>query len=333
MRCFSCSSVSCLAALISAAAPAAAQPLTPQIGISGLLDASMFRGFDGHNQVGTIQRSHLALAGTEDLGAGLKATFRLSTRFDLDTGLPEDAGQKPFWHDESTVGLQGAWGHVRLGRALSAMWSQDWKFDPWGNFNRIASPAWSQWHYLTPTDPYSNNGSAEYGRLANGLFYDAPAVGGWTLRLSASPERQRVPAASGKPQGRGYSAALNYDQGPLAAMLAFERNSLGDKDRFVAGKYRFGAAALMAAYDDSRTGDGIGRSRAFTLGATYRVGVVTLKAGYGRQRYNGHSHHFASTGVDYVLSQRSTLYVSLGHKNYQNERIRTALGVGFSHAF
>lgn len=70
-------------------------------------------------------------------------------------------------------------------------------------------------------------------------------------------------------------------------MAAFERNSLGDKGTFVAGKYSFGAAAVMAAYDYSRKSGNSRKSRAATLGATYRVGRTTLKAGYGHQRLDG----------------------------------------------
>jgi predicted porin len=300
------------------------------VSVNGLLDMGVFRDFDGTRQAGTIQRSNLALSGTEDLGGGLKAVFRLSTRFELDTGASEGQGAKPFWHDESTLGLQGGWGTLRLGRALTAMWAQDWKFDPWANFNRIASPAWQQWHYLTPSDPHANNGTAEYGRLSNGIFYDSPAVGGFTLRLSASPERATPP---GSASGRGMSTVIEYAQGPVAAMLAYERNSRGDSDRFIAGKYRFGASAVMAAHDDSRTGDGLGRSRATTLGATHQVGRTTFKAGYGHQRLDAATHRFASLGADHALSRRTTLYASLGHRRPASAPSQTAFGVGVSHAF
>lgn len=312
--------------LAAAALPAAAQS---SVQISGYLDAGVFRDFDKTSKLGTIQRSNLALSGTEDLGGGLQATFRLSTRFDLDTGASEDAGRKPFWHDESTVGLRGGWGHLRAGRALSAMWAQDWKFDPWANFNRVASPAWHLWHYLTPTDRASNNGTAEYGRMANGVFYDSPTLAGFTLHLSASPERT---AAPGK-DGRARSVSLNYDQGPVAAMLAHERNGSGDRNLFLAGKYSFGALALMAAYDRSRSGDTPDKARAATLGATYALGATTLKAGYGRQRLNDDTHHFASLGADYALSKRTTVYASLGHQRYEHQPSRTAFGVGMAHAF
>lgn len=319
----------CLTAF-SSALPAAAQS---QVSISGLMDGGIYRGFDGTGQAGTIQRSHLAIAGLEDLGGGLKATFRLSTRFDLDTGLSEDHGKKPFWHDESTVGLQGRFGHVRLGRALSAMWSQDWKFDPWSNFNRIASPAWHQWHYLTPTSRYSNNGTAEYGRMANGIFYDSPTLGGFTLHLSASPERTERPVNLRR-EGRGYSASLNYDSNSLSGMLAFERNSSGDKDSFAALKYRFGPAALMAAWDYSRVAQNASTAKALTLGATYQMGATTLKAGYGHQRLQEQRNHFYSLGADYAMSKRTTLYASLGRKSYEYRGDSgTSFGIGVAHAF
>ncbi|MVW60655.1 porin [Massilia sp. NEAU-DD11] len=154
-------------------------------------------------------------------------------------------------------------------------------------------------------------------------------VKGFTLRLSGSFEREHEPGASGLP----YSAVLEYAHGPVSTMAAFERNSAGDKDTFVAAKYTVGAIAVMAAYDYSRTFDLGGQSRAATLDATYRVGRVTLKAGYGRQRLNADVNHFTSIGADYVLSRRTTLYASLGNKRDATTDARTSFGVGLAHAF
>ena len=319
--------LACAAACaLAAALPARAQTA---VAVNGLLDLGVFRGFDGVNQVGTVQRSNIAFSGYEDLGGGVRIVFRLSTRFEMDTGSSEGAGSKPFWHDESTIGLKGDWGTVRIGRAMTAMWANDWKFDPWANFNRIASPAWYLWHCLTPSAPYGNNGTAEYGRVNNAIFYDSPAVHGFTLRLSGSPEHDHIPGATGLP----YSVVLEYGQGPVAAMAAFERNSVGDKDTFVAGKYTLGALAVMAGYDDSRTFDGSRQSRAVTLDATYRIGAVTLKAGSGRQRLDADVNRFLSLGADYALSRRTVLYASLGNKRDAHENARTSFGVGMAHAF
>jgi len=322
MRCRQVVLLGCVS--LCAMGPAAAQS---SLTVGGLLDLGVFRGFDGVNQVGTVQRSNIAISGHEDLGGGNKLIFRLSTRMELDTGESEGAGVKPFWHDESTVGLSGAWGTLRVGRAMTAMWANDWKFDPWANFNRIASPAWYLWHPLTPSDPFANRGTAEYGRIEDGIFYDSPALAGFTLRLSGSPERRSEPGASGRP----YSAVLEYAQGPLAAMAAFERNSLGDRDTFVAGKVTVGAVALMAAWDDSRSVDASARSRAVTLGASWKLGANVLKAGWGRQRLAAAVNHFTSVGIDHALSRRTTLYASLGRQ--RQARSRTSAGVGLAHAF
>lgn len=115
--------------------------------------------------MGAIKRSDIAVSGSEDLGHGLSIGFRFQHRLDLQTGLPEGQGSKPFWQGESTVGLRGGFGHLRLGRALDVVSNNDWRFDPWGNFHRIASPAWNNWHWNYATDRSSNNGSAEYDRL------------------------------------------------------------------------------------------------------------------------------------------------------------------------
>jgi len=300
------------------------------VSISGMLDLGVYRGFDGVAQVGTIQRSNVALTGVEALGGGLKAVFRLSARTEMDTGASEGAGYKPMFHDESTVGLQGAWGTLRAGRAMTAMWANDWKFDPWANFNRIASPAWQQWHYLTPSDPFSNNGTAEYGRLSNGIFYDSPAIGGFTVRFSGAPGRDADPRATVRP----VSTVLEYGRGAIAAMAAYERNSIGDKDVFVGAKYTVRGWALMAARDDSRELATGGRSQSTTVGASYRLNrTVTLKTGYGRQRLNVAIHHFASLGADYALSRRTTLYGSFGYKRDALVPARTSFGFGMSHTF
>jgi len=322
-----------LAVLSAAAAlPVAAQS---NVTVSGYLDAGMYRDYDKVQRLGTIQRSNLAFAGVEDLGGGLKATFRLSTRFEMGTGAPEGQGSKPFWHDESTVGLQGGWGHLRLGRALSAMWSQEWKYDAFSNVNRIASTAWHMAHTFTPTDRASNNGDPEYGRMANGIFYDSPSWGGVTVHLSASPERTTAPGRD----GRATSAAVNYDQGPVAGMLGYERNGSGDKDWFAGGKYRFGAAAVLLSYNRSTAGDSADKARLVSLGGTYAIGATTLRASYGQQRVrldgaDGNlTNKMASLGAEYNLSKRTMLYTSLGHQRFAQQSSRTAFGVGMAHAF
>lgn len=300
--------------------------------ISGLFDLGVYRGFDKTKNVGTIQRSNIQFAGTEDLGNGHAATFKLSHRFEGDTGAPEGLGSKPQWQGESTVGLKGPWGSVRLGRALDAVWANDWAYDPWYNFNRIASPAWQYWHYNYSSNRTSNNGSPEYGRLANGVFYDSPKFGGFSFHYSGSFEKSYEPGAG---TGKNNGLSLNYDEGPVSAMLAGSRNSNGDTVVFVGGKYSFGDFALMGAYDRSKyeTTPFDSFAKVYTVGATYKIGLAELKASFGRLKAGDSSGRFYGLGADYALSKRTTVYASAGHNRPDNSRNKTAYGVGIAHSF
>ncbi len=312
-------------ALLGLAGAAQAQS---HININGYIDAGVYRNFDDSKNVGTIQRSNLAFSGEEDLGGGMSAIFRLSHRFEVGSGGVEEGG-KPFWHDEATVGLAGDFGRLRLGRALSAIWSQDWAFDPWGNFNRIASPAWQFWHYYAPTDRVSNSGGPEYGRVNSGIFYDSPSFGGFTVHLSGSPQRSAAPE-----RGHSRAASLVYSQGSVGAMVGIERNGSGDRDFFLAGKYGIGQLTLTGAYNESKWHGSTDEAEVITVGAAYAMGATTLKAGYGRlDLSSGSKTDFLGLGAEYALSKRTMVYASLGHRTPDNADDDTAYGVGIAHSF
>lgn len=316
------------ASLLLAGAAAHAQS---SVTISGLVDLGVYRGFDKTKNVGAIQRSNIAFSGVEDLGGGMAATFRLSHRFDADTGAPEGVGFKPYWHGESTVGLKGGWGSVRLGRALDAVAANDWAYDPWYNFNRIASPAWQFWHYNYASDRTSNNGTPEYGRLSNGIFYDSPSFGGFALHASGSFEDSPGPAGG---TGNNAGLSLNYDKGPVSAMVAHSKNSSDDTVTFLGAKYTVGALSLMGAYDRSKFEGAVDSlAKVYTLGVAYRIGAAELKAGYGRLNLDGARSQFVGLGADYSLSKRTSVYVSAGRLNPAIGSSSTAYGVGVAHSF
>lgn len=294
------------------------------VAISGYLDVGIYRDTSKTWQVGPIQRSNIQFSGEEDLGGGLAATFALNHRFDTSTGANESV-DKPFWHGESTVGLKGGFGAVQFGRRLDAMYANDWSFDPWGYFDRIASPAWDLWHYNFPSDPKGNNGTPEYGRLNNGVFYDSPTMGGFTVHLSGSPEK--APGDANRP----LTAAVQYKSGWFAGMLAHGKNSAGNTDTFVGLKGTFSNVGVMGAYDISKAG--ASKAKSTTLGATYTVDLWTLKAGWGQVDVDGtKAEKMVGIGASYALSKRTTLYADFGHKSYPTQSANT-YGVGMAHSF
>ena len=320
-----------LLALATVACSAHAQS---SVTVSGFLDVGLYRDFDKATKLGTIQRSSLTFSGNEDLGGGYAATFVLQTRFEMGTGELEGAGAKPFWEGESTVGLKGPFGAVRLGRALDVISAADWTYDPWGNFNRVASPAWNNWHWNYASDRTSNNGTPEYGRVANGVFYDSPSFGGFSVHLSGAYEEQPFPGAG---TGNNFGASLNYGNGPVSLMLAHNKNSNDDDDTFVGARYDFAAISLMGAYDESTYAGTLAtpdsKAKVYTLGATYTTGATTWKAGYGRRDTDGVKNDFIGLGADYALSKRTILYVSAGYNKPDDSASSNAYGVGMSHSF
>jgi predicted porin len=293
------------------------------VAISGYLDIGVFRDKDETWKVGNFGRSHLQFAGTEDLGGGLAATFRLRTRFDIDTGNIEGNGSKPFWHGESTVGLKGGFGAMRLGRALDAIQSQDWAFDAWGNNNRVASPAWDLWHWNYSADP-RGGGS---GRVANAVFYDSPAFANTELHVSYSPET--VPGDLHKNR----AASLVYNDGTIRAMVGSARNSAGARETSVGLLGKISALTLMGMYNVSKSAAG-SEAKVTTLGATYDLGATTLRAGWGQADVDSvKKERIVAVGAAYRLSKRTSLFADVASKRFPTDGTKTVYGVGVAHSF
>lgn len=297
------------------------------VSIGGMIDIGIYKDTSGNTNVGSIQRSNIAFSGTEDLGGGYKANFKMSTRFEPGTGALEGASSKPFFHGESTVGFSGPFGSVKFGRALDAMNNNDWRFDPWFNFNRVASPAWDLWHYNFSSDPFGNNGTAEYGRLNSGIFYDSPSMNGFSVHTSLAQDNN--PAAKNNPLG----ISLIYTGSAFTAMLSHEKNSLADTDTFIGLSGKIGNATIMAAHDVSKAAASGSTAKANTLGIQYPIGALTINGGIGRVNVDGTvAEKMVSTGVVYSLSKRTSVYADVARKEFTSSS-NTVYGVGIAHNF
>jgi predicted porin len=326
-------------ALVMGAAMSTPVLAQSSVTISGTIDMGLYRDFDEKNKIGQMSRSDLTFSGTEDLGGGLAVTFKLKNRFSADTGIgvdtEADVGKKPFFHGESTVGLKGAFGSVQLGRRLDVLGNNTWAFDPWYNYDTVASPAWYLWSYNYTTDRVSNNGDPEYGRLNNGIFYDSPTFGGFSVHYSGSFEKS---TAVGAGTGNNNGLAFKYGNGPVALMLAKSTNSSGDTDTFVGGKYTMGGLELMGAYDKTTFNGTTSTSTAnvYTLGTSYRLNSMRFMASYGHLDTGAAVNPNASMiglGAQYFLSKRTNLYFNFGSKDFDGVDAVKAYGVGVNHSF
>ena len=187
----------------------------------GLIDASGSHskdvGGDSHWRLdsGNMQYSFLGFRGSEDLGGGLRAVFKLESYVSIDSG---SAGRNsyvtdPFWARESSVGLSGSFGTTVLGRTESPLYRATINFNPFGESPGF-SPSARQYYGARGVvlgDSRWNN-SISYTNNAS----DAPL----RIHFGASLPGD---APSTPEHHRNYGLSVAYITGPFAAVAAAEK--------------------------------------------------------------------------------------------------------------
>ena len=295
----------------------------------------------------------ISFAGAEDLGGGMAATFRAAMRYEPTTGGTEVGGARPLFQAESRVGLRGGFGHIRLGRGLTALQAPNSvALDPWV-VTTVASSVYAPGYF---TD-YIAGGE---GRT-DGIFYDTPNFSGLSASMTYSPRKVLTTALTGKPFS---SFAINYNNGPIGAILGYEQNRYGDSLMNVGGNYNLGPAKLYVGYGVVKGGsatDRIGiataapgsavapgaKNDAFSIGATAPLGAAKVLAGYSTFKAagaTGKRDNKLGLGVNYALSKRTSIYSDIASTSRNNNAVNlvdasknnnraTALDLGISHSF
>lgn len=255
------------------------------------------------NQWGT---SMIGFKGTEDLGDGLKAVFRLEGGFSGTKGSTGDA----FFNRRSFVGLSSpSWGTFQVGKNL--LNSNDvWFLDPTGQ-------------------QFMSSATLVRGRSwqgVNNVFeYTTPSWGGFTVNAQLGLGEQ---AASAKRlRSEGVSAAYAAGDLELRAIYTSRRDGNGrhsdvysfSNETIVGGTYTLGNAKLFAAVDSVSAPDAAAgaptKLRHGWVGVRYQVTpVLTLiGAGYHVSANQGNGKAtLLMVGADYYLSKRTFVYASLG---------------------
>lgn len=255
------------------------------------------------NQWGT---SMLGFKGTEDLGDGLKAVFRLEGGFSGTKGTGGDV----FFNRRTFVGLSSpTWGTVQAGKNL--LNSNDvWFLDPTGQ-------------------QFMSSATLVRGRSWQGannvLEYTTPTWGGFTLNGQLALGEQA--ASAQRLRSEGVSAAYAAGDLELRAIYTSRRDGEGrysdaysfSKETIVGGTYTLGAAKLFAAVDNISAPDAASgapsKLRHGWMGVRYQVTplLTLIGAGYhvSANRGNGKAT-LLMVGADYYLSKRTFLYASLG---------------------
>ena len=322
------------AALLGAFAGVAQAQTAVQI--YGNIDVGMVKRSDQTLAIGKRASNTLGFKGTEDLGNGLKALFQVEMRYEPDTGTNENNG-RPLFQGQTRVGLQGDFGMIRLGRGLTPFQEIVGSFEPW---HGLPTPAG---FYTDISVAGFNSAPLDVGgsgpnnnRISNAIFYNSPVANGFQVNASwASKEATgggvtgvgagaATYAAGAQASANPFSIAGTYNNGPAAAMLAYERNAVESKVWSVAGSFSVTPELkLMGTYSHQNmehTNTQRPTIKGAEIGATYAVGPGKLLVGFGlkKQEENVRLHDLItrqySLGYEYSLSKRTYLYVDASRK-------------------
>lgn len=235
--------------------------------------------------------SNIGFRGIEDLGNGLKATFQIESSVNADGQNPAGLAGR-----NSKVGIAGGFGEVFYGN-----WDTPFKFVTYGT--RVNDPFYSTdvfGYQSIMSSPGFNQRSTTYqsSSTATQASFDLRAgntVAYWSPSFSGLRVRAAYSANEGKTDSLNpylWSAAVNYDNGPLSLLYGYEQH-----------RDVFGLTVLQGTSTGTESKD-----QAHRLGVGYMFGNTTVSVLWERLDY---ANKGTVTGVtDY---ERDAWQVGLVH--------------------
>ena len=209
--------------------------------------------------------SRLGFKGSEDLGNGLQAIFKLESTFDMVDGGGFGGARDTY------VGLKGDFGTAMVGNIDTVYKSISGSYDSFadtiGDYNSIMS--------------YSGAGPDANNRDKKTLKYVSPAMNGVTVMANYTLEGVAEETTG------AFGIGATYDNGPLNVLAAFEKQDYvsGTEAKFmkVGASYKVDAFKLKAILEKAKdTANDYSNTNLF-LGVDYALnGNTTLMADYIR---------------------------------------------------
>lgn len=301
-----------LAVLASSGAAMAQSSVT----LYGVVDTSIAYVKGQENVSGMLNSgnatSRLGFRGVEDLGNGLKAEFVLEGEIAPDTGASNDKGDAMNFKRQSTVGLSGSFGQVRLGRALTASYNAVSRYDLFGTVGLGATLAWK--------NSYQN-------RYDNMVSYISPKFSGFGFGVDYGFGEKAENRTS-----RNFSIGGTYDNGPLSIGLGYDQqNNVAVTPTVVpalpaaivqdlktvqlGASYNFGVAKLAGFYKQTKYENVVGTAsdklKSFNIGVSAPVGAAgEVKLAYNNYKLSDSDAKANQLSLGYVhnLSKRTAVY-------------------------
>lgn len=288
------------------AAPAIAQNVT----VYGVIDTGVQAYDTGTSSVsrassGILTSERFGVTGSEDLGGGMKAIFKLEAGLNTSSGV---AGTQTtaanytatLFNRAASIGLTGAFGTVKLGLDTLNATDADSFVSQTGNMG------------LAPSIGATGDGLGD--KIAQVVIYETPSINGLTVQVGYSNNTSSATSDA----GTSYTGvAARYESGPLKATIGqTTQDGVGVAKRDLTSygiAYNLGIASVsLAGYNtDGNTADDN------TVKGTVATVAVPLGNGltaYGNiarassQATSTNKGSGASIGVAKAMSKRTTVY-------------------------
>ncbi len=290
--------------------------------------------YDGVRQTvlesGGVNTSRWGIKGSEDLGGGLKANFKLEQGFYMDDGAVKNGTG---FTRQAYVGLSGGFGEVQLGKVWSAY------DDVSGAQTAVFDSALSG-----TVGVFASTGYQDYNN--NGIKYISPNFSGFTFGASYALGEDKTATESA-----GSITAFNvqYANGPVAVAVGYQTeeeagNPVSTDFTRIGGSYDFGVAKLLASY-------GKAENKNFGEATEYQIGVdvplasnIILSANYATSEdesvagVKGDERQGFGAAVAYVLSKRTMVYGGFRQNTTDDNTGKeigktTVYAIGLNHKF
>ena len=282
--------------------------------------------------------SRLGFRGTEDLGAGLKASFWLEGELQSDTGTPNGLT----FQRRSTLSLSGHFGELRLGRDFAPSYLNMIAFDVYSQRGMGLVEYYGYGTSAAQGGGFTSGGAGfNYLRASNSIGYFLPSdLGGvyGTVQYAFGERDSGTPtsATNSSKQGNSFGARIGYASGPLDVSAAYTRFADVSRAATYVDDYTVANAALSwnfgvlkaSALAQQERMDGHGALPAFqfntyALGISAPIGAGVLRASlskYDNKTAVAQNAGATKFGVGYVysLSKRTALYGDVARVNNRN---------------
>lgn len=268
---------------------------------------------------GIIEPTRWGITGTEDLGDGMAAVFRLESQFSLDNG--SNVGGNLFGR-QAYVGLRNKYGTLTLGHQYDFMFDtlQMNGYDAASRFGGLYSLRRGPFPGLAI--PGAVGGSSDFDRLAgeridNAVKYVSSNMSGLTLGA--------LYAFGGKAgdfsNSNATSFGVNFERGRFGVAAAYtnvrypQLNDGSDAIRNIGlgTKYDFGKTQVSLLYTYTKNTQNGAKVDVLELAARHTIGVRYLIGASvdwmkGNAVLNSNKAYQFTGTVDYLLSKRTDVY-------------------------